>query len=557
MAKRAGMDFVTLTDHETIEGALTLTHHPDFFIGEEVSALFPEDGVYADVLIYGLDPADHAEIQSRRGNVYELVDYLREAGLVHLLAHPIYGMPRAVDRTQVEKRLALFGLWEFINGSRPAEQNRLAREIAANAEAADLREVAARHGLPSPPHRSVTGTAGSDDHGGIYGGAAYTIAPNVGSPKEFIEALAAGEVRSSGRDGSVGKLVHTGCKIAAAAIEENREPEPSLLKDLTLNIPVLRNFVPHAPDSTGKLLEGVPTLARLGEDGIRSTLVRRYEKRLSAALGSAVEGSMAGLLGSLGDLIDSHLFIAPHVAVHGYFGRERKKARDLRRELFAVEPVQIKVGAFVDGKGGKHYPANIYRNLVTEAEHAYPNCLQLIGCGVDAGDMHTLRAIAELPSPLEDGSRLGIPSLLEVLEHVKEKDYNILHAATPGPLGIGALVAGLAMGIPVVGAYHASPGEYVRAASGDEFLAGLAASAVGQFYGRCSVVVVPEDVPLPELDGSCRLHPLRALNTGGLSNGATENSVAGADLDELFGLYTRTVGVETETSSARRTYSVN
>lgn len=42
MAKKAGMDFVTLTDHETMDGALTLLHHPDFFIGEEVSALFPE-----------------------------------------------------------------------------------------------------------------------------------------------------------------------------------------------------------------------------------------------------------------------------------------------------------------------------------------------------------------------------------------------------------------------------------------------------------------------------------------------------------------------------------
>jgi predicted metal-dependent phosphoesterase TrpH len=30
MARSAGMDFVTLTDHETVEGALTLIHHTDF-----------------------------------------------------------------------------------------------------------------------------------------------------------------------------------------------------------------------------------------------------------------------------------------------------------------------------------------------------------------------------------------------------------------------------------------------------------------------------------------------------------------------------------------------
>src|SRR5262245_38217574 len=50
MAKQAGMDFVTLTDHETIDGALTLTHRPDFLVGEEVAARFPEDGSSVDVL---------------------------------------------------------------------------------------------------------------------------------------------------------------------------------------------------------------------------------------------------------------------------------------------------------------------------------------------------------------------------------------------------------------------------------------------------------------------------------------------------------------------------
>ena len=45
MAKGAGMDFVTLTDHETIDGALTLTH-PDFLVGEEVSAYLPEEEAF-------------------------------------------------------------------------------------------------------------------------------------------------------------------------------------------------------------------------------------------------------------------------------------------------------------------------------------------------------------------------------------------------------------------------------------------------------------------------------------------------------------------------------
>src|SRR5829696_10072868 len=108
MAKRAGMDFVTLTDYETIDGALSLLHHPDFLVGEEVSARFPEDGSYADILLYGLDAGSHVEAQDQRSNIYDLVEYLREAGIVHVLAHPMYSVTRPLDMVAVEKRLVLF-----------------------------------------------------------------------------------------------------------------------------------------------------------------------------------------------------------------------------------------------------------------------------------------------------------------------------------------------------------------------------------------------------------------------------------------------------------------
>src|SRR5437588_4324023 len=40
LAKRRGMDFVTITDHDTIGGALELSHLPDVFISEELTAFF-------------------------------------------------------------------------------------------------------------------------------------------------------------------------------------------------------------------------------------------------------------------------------------------------------------------------------------------------------------------------------------------------------------------------------------------------------------------------------------------------------------------------------------
>jgi glycosyltransferase involved in cell wall biosynthesis len=497
MAKRAGMDFVTLTDHETIEGALTLTRHPDFLVGEEVSAYLPEEGGYVDVLVYGLDAEVHREAQARRGDAHELVTYLREAGVVHVLAHPMYAMPGPLDREAVEKRLVMFGLWEFINGSRPARQNRLAREIAEGIGEIELRQMALRNGLPVPPHRRVSGTGGSDDHGGIYGGATHTVIPKVGTTNELLDALRAGEVRPAGEDGSVAKMIHTGFRLAGAAIEEGEDGHAvRVLRGLDLRPAFLRRSRAAYTGPDKELLRYVPLLARLKEPQIRAALANRYESRLSGSLRDVGSGFPAlDFLSSVGSFIDGHVFIAPYVGVYGYFGRERKKAHVLRRELRPEDSEGLKVGVFVDGMDRIHGVATMYRNLQALVGEERTELLRIVCCGGEdrpSGDgVHTLRKVATFAVPLYDGLVLGVPSLLDVLEHVAEEDYDALHVATPGPLGLAALVAGVVLSVPVVGAYHTEFGAYAEALSGDAFVAEVVDLAVREFYERCSAVAVP------------------------------------------------------------------
>jgi glycosyltransferase involved in cell wall biosynthesis len=516
MAKAAGMDLVTLTDHETIEGAKELAARPDFFFGEEVTAVFPEDGSQVDVLVYGMTDDHHREAQARRGDVCALVAYLREAGVAHVLAHPVYGVPGDLDRTRIEKRAVLFGLWEFINGSRPARQNRLSRDIAAKMDGSTLRQLAAEHGLPVPPHAKIAGTAGSDDHGGLYIGAAHTVAPaGISSPAEFLEALKAGEVWPAGESGSSRKVAHTGVRIAGQALGGTSSAEAGSVVGALGNLRRLAPSVLPKPlgDTVGrllgrrsgaaaeeKLLPYVPLLARLDMDGMRRALVSRYEERLAGALRGMGSGfPLIDLLGSLGDLVDGHLFVAPYVGVHGYFGRENGKARVLERELFPGRPEPLKVGVFVDGMDAVHGVATMYRNLEILARDG-DTPLEIVRCGVkDAAgaknikNMHSLRSVATLPVPLYEGLELGVPSLLDVLDHVAESEYSVLHVATPGPLGLAALVAGLTLGIPVVGAYHTELGAYARALSGDAMVAEVVEVAVREFYERCAAVAVPSE----------------------------------------------------------------
>src|SRR5499427_9221000 len=86
IAKERGMDFVTITDHDSIDGCLSLLDRnpdlEDFFISEEVETWFPETRQRIHVNVFGIDELQREEIQRRRGNVYDLHDYIREEGII-------------------------------------------------------------------------------------------------------------------------------------------------------------------------------------------------------------------------------------------------------------------------------------------------------------------------------------------------------------------------------------------------------------------------------------------------------------------------------------------
>jgi hypothetical protein len=335
MAKRAGMDFVTLTDHETIDGSLTLLHHPDFLVGEEVSARFPEDGGYADILLYGLDAGSHVEAQDRRSNlrsgrVSEGSRDRPRAGASHVQRHQATGYGRCREETCALRTL---GVREWLPSRLPEPpRQRGCRERGA----LDLRQMALRHGLGAPDHTRIAGTGGSDDHGGIYGGSTFTLIPRVTSREELLEALAAGESEPDGEDGSVGKVAHTAFRLAGASLEEGKKGRAArILGRFDLPPRVLRLLSGASTAHGNKLLRYVPILAKLDEAQIRSALASRYEDHIALALKKS----------RLGGFVDGHVFISPYIAAHGYFGRENKKAFELRDELdLCADRLDLKIG---------------------------------------------------------------------------------------------------------------------------------------------------------------------------------------------------------------------
>jgi predicted metal-dependent phosphoesterase TrpH len=182
LAKQRGMDYVTLTDHDSIEGCLYLLNkHPDlddFFISEEVETWFPDTRQRIHVNVFGIDERQHAEIQRRRENIYDLHAYLREENILASANHMFqnYRM-RNSPRQYFDEMLRMFDVFEVKNGAMASQHNRLVEDLMA--------VVREKRG-------DVALVAGSDAHTLGPLARVYTVAEAETVP-EFLEKVSQGQ----------------------------------------------------------------------------------------------------------------------------------------------------------------------------------------------------------------------------------------------------------------------------------------------------------------------------------------------------------------------------
>src|ERR1700716_712994 len=163
LAKRRGMDFVTITDHDTVAGGLELAHLPDTFLSEELTVWFKGEPQAVHVLCYGITPEDHEWLQAHNDDVEACAEDLHASGITCALAHPFYAVEAPLKAHHRRRLAKLFPIWETRNGSRAKELN-----------------------LPAFVYIEThggTGIGGSDDQPGIDIGATVTVAPSAATPE--------------------------------------------------------------------------------------------------------------------------------------------------------------------------------------------------------------------------------------------------------------------------------------------------------------------------------------------------------------------------------------
>src|SRR5215204_1083430 len=169
LAKRRGMDFVTITDHDTIDGALEIADRPDVFVSEELTARFAGEPQAVHILCLGITPDDHDWLQAHAGDVEHVAQYLREQEIASALAHPFYAVEAPLTARHRRRLAELFEVWEVRNGARAPELNHPAQIYTET--------------------RGGVGVGGSDDHAGVDIGRTWTAAPPAATPQEFLDHL--------------------------------------------------------------------------------------------------------------------------------------------------------------------------------------------------------------------------------------------------------------------------------------------------------------------------------------------------------------------------------
>jgi glycosyltransferase involved in cell wall biosynthesis/predicted metal-dependent phosphoesterase TrpH len=488
LAKRRGMDFVTITDHDTIAGVLEIADRTDVFISEELTVWFKGEPQAVHVLCHDITPDDHDWLQAHNDDVEACAAYLREHDIAATLAHPFYAVEAPLQPRHRRRLAQLFGTWETRNGSR-------AREL--NAPAAVYIET---HG--------GTGIGGSDDHAGVDIGRTFTETPAAATPEQFLAHIRAGRATARGEQGSAAKWAHAAMGLASRVLarDANGRPDPQAVLKMVERVVTEGDArssvigVDLGPDDARNLLaawlKGVdldmPTGELLGllqsEDFSHAALHRRarriHERKLRTAVASTLDAAATG--GDLGavatEIFDACIPAIPYVPATLFLGSEKGK-------LAARDSEPRRVALVADAVGGMH---GVTHTLDELRERGLPG-YEIEVIGTDPNVDRRLPAVAEVPIPFYPGLQIGVPSLPAITEAIAEGRYDLVHLCSPGPSGVAAALLAKVAELPIVGSYHTELAAYAGVRTNDPRLELGMKMALGAFYGACGLVLSPSE----------------------------------------------------------------
>ncbi len=457
--KERGMSFITITDHNTINGVLEIAHLPEVFMSCEYTVEVPEEKGKVHVLVYGISEAQHQDLLRLRENVYDFVKYLKSHRLAHALAHPLYSVQGTrVTKNFVEKMVLLFDNWEVINGTRGDGVRYIEEAIARQYDGWDrIHYLAQKHRIePQRIRERIAFTAGSDDHGGMDVGRTWTGVEGAISKEDFLRGLWEGRTQVGTEELGDKRLLNMVCRVGYDFLK-TKNRIPSEIRPITDYI-----FMHSDNPLVGMLLRNF-----LGIRAERSDLLREITKKLpSFAIDRLLKSPSPQTLGELCLSLMAHGF--PAFLKYAQ-KREEEKIKALGKEFGIVNGRSPKVAYLTDTYhhiNGVARSAKLIRQIALEED--LPFTVVVSNSQVaEEENLINLKPILEIPTPFYEELRMGLPNLVDLIDLLEREGFTQVHIATPGPLGLMGFIAGKVLGLRITFAFHTDIPAYARTYTGD------------------------------------------------------------------------------------------
>ncbi|MBR9986664.1 MAG: glycosyltransferase [Desulfosarcina sp.] len=549
IAKRRGMTHVTITDHNSIGGALEIAHLPGTFISEEVTTYFPEDGCKLHVLALDITEIQHREIQKRRPSVYDLSAYFRREKVFNIIAHPLYAVNDRLTPGHFERLLLLFENFE-LNGARNSRENQTLRAVLNGLTPDVIQRLAEKHGIPpmfeTPHQKRLFG--GSDDHSSLNIARTFTEFIGEHDADTSLSAIADSRLvvhatpptpqtmahnlysiawqffrnkfnlgRYSGKDPLIRFMDHS--------LTPDRVVQPGMLsrvyfflraqKRRRVDHPLSDSLAALLRHETQKLIDEDPELLAAPATGVHLAVrgeqqwfkfVNRLSSRVMVHFGNHLLDHLSGAnvfnifhtIGSAGGL---YTLLVPYFVAFSQFTVGRDLGEQITRRFgqtendpSAASAESIHVAHFTDTFYEINGVALTLRQQVQFAVAAN-RPYTLITCddqnrALEKGVVH-FAPIGTYELPEYEQQKILYPPLLEMLDYCHREGFNHIHTATPGPIGLAALAIARFLQLPISGTYHTAIPQYVQILTGSSFMEDIAWKFVLWYYDQLDLIYAP------------------------------------------------------------------
>jgi len=502
---------------------VTLTDQPDFFLSEEVSAEFPEDGCQIHILAWNITPAQHERLQAARPSVYAVVDVLRSENITHACAHPLFSPNWKLTVEALERIVTLFPILEGTNGLTDRRLQCDLTSLLAGLDSPARVAIARRLGL-APASTNTILVSGSDSHTSRQCASCFTsIEGAVVSPRDYLDHVASGRAQCHGESASldvmsmtVGRVTYGFLNARKVETPAYRDPfldlvdviggrergsdQPTGLRDELVRSFLIGAARANAPIGPHLDLDGDASASEFA-DAIR----RVHNGLIGHAFDELVDGigdlDMYRVLGALRDGAAAAVTMVPFLFAANHFARQRTHANEVLSAWRASPrpPARTCLAIFSDTIDHVDGVTSSVRRFVRRAR-AHGCSVKIPYCGatpphdpIDGTVYVPLSAASSHSTAIYDGIELHVPSPLDTIDWLWRNDITHVELATPGPMGLVGLLGARLLRLPVTASYHTEVPELLRHLSANPILHRGACALAAWFYGSVDRVFTFSD----------------------------------------------------------------